>query len=108
MLFVIGLGLSDEKDVTVKGYEAIQSCSRVYLESYTSILMVEKSKLESFYKKEIIIADRDMVEMEADEMLLNAEIENVAFLVVGDPYGATTHSDLVLRAREKGTLSFHY
>jgi len=25
----------------------------------------------------------------------------VAFLVVGDPFGATTHSDLVLRAREK-------
>lgn len=30
------------------------------------------------------------------------EKENVAFLVVGDPFGATTHSDLILRAREKG------
>lgn len=29
------------------------------------------------------------------------EKENVAFLVVGDPFGATTHSDLILRAREK-------
>lgn len=26
----------------------------------------------------------------------------IAFLVVGDPFGATTHSDLVLRAKEKG------
>ena len=26
----------------------------------------------------------------------------VAFLVVGDPFGATTHSDLVLRAKELG------
>ena len=25
----------------------------------------------------------------------------MAFLVVGDPFGATTHSDLVLRADEK-------
>lgn len=29
------------------------------------------------------------------------EKENVAFLVVGDPFGATTHSDLILRARQK-------
>lgn len=29
------------------------------------------------------------------------EDENVAFLVVGDPFGATTHSDLVLRAWKK-------
>ena len=28
--------------------------------------------------------------------------KDVAFLVVGDPFGATTHSDLVLRAKELG------
>lgn len=102
MFFVIGLGLADEKDITVKGLEAIKSCSRVYLEAYTSILMVDKSKLETFYGKEVTIADREMVESEADVMLKNADTENVAFLVVGDPYGATTHSDLVLRAHEIG------
>lgn len=31
-----------------------------------------------------------------------ADVKNVAFLVVGDPFGATTHTDLVLRAKEKG------
>ena len=30
----------------------------------------------------------------------NADTKDVAFLVVGDPFGATTHTDLVLRARE--------
>jgi diphthine methyl ester synthase len=40
MLFIVGLGLSDEKDITVKGLEAVKSCTRVYLEAYTSILMV--------------------------------------------------------------------
>ena len=30
----------------------------------------------------------------------DADTKNVAFLVVGDPFGATTHTDLVLRARE--------
>lgn len=32
----------------------------------------------------------------------NAKKSEVAFLVVGDPFGATTHTDLILRAREKG------
>jgi diphthine synthase len=100
--FVIGLGLADERDITVKGLEAVKSCTRVYLEAYTSILLVDHKKLEEFYGKPVIVADREMVETEADLMLENAGIENVAFLVVGDPYGATTHTDLVLRAHEKG------
>ena len=28
--------------------------------------------------------------------------DTVAFLVVGDPFGATTHADLMIRARELG------
>lgn len=40
MLYVIGLGLGDAKDVTVKGLEIIKKCDRVYLESYTSMLTV--------------------------------------------------------------------
>lgn len=35
-------------------------------------------------------------------MLHTAKSEDVAFLVVGDPLGATTHSDLILRAHELG------
>ncbi|KAI8894560.1 tetrapyrrole methylase [Globomyces pollinis-pini] len=100
VLYIIGLGLADEKDITVKGLEAVKSSQRVYLEHYTSILMVDKQVLEEFYGKQVIIADREMVESQADEILKNADTENVAFLVVGDPYGATTHSDLVLRATE--------
>jgi len=98
MLYVIGLGLSDEKDITVKGLEAVKGCSRVYLESYTSILMVPKERLEAFYGREVITATRETVELEAYEILRDADKEDVAFLVVGDPLGATTHSDLLLRA----------
>ncbi|OAX40234.1 diphthine synthase isoform b [Rhizopogon vinicolor AM-OR11-026] len=100
MFYVIGLGLCDEKDITVRGLEAVKSCSRIYLEAYTSILMVNKDRLEAFYGKQLIIADRDMVELESDEILRDASTENVAFLVVGDPFGATTHTDLLLRARD--------
>jgi len=41
-----------------------------------------------------------MVESNSEEILRDAQTEDVAFLVVGDPFGATTHTDLVLRARE--------
>ena len=42
---------------------------------------------EAFYGKELILADRDMVETESDEILRNADTEDVSLLVVGDPYG---------------------
>ncbi|KAI9568812.1 diphthine synthase isoform b [Boletus coccyginus] len=101
MLYVIGLGLCDEKDITVRGLEAIQSSTRVYLEAYTSILMVQRERLEAFYGKPILLADRDMVETDSDAILHDADKQDVAFLVVGDPFGATTHIDIVLRARAR-------
>ena len=59
------------------------------------------SSLESFYGRPVILADRELVETGSDVILKNAkEEEDVAFLVVGDPFGATTHTDLVIRARE--------
>ncbi|KAL1746680.1 tetrapyrrole methylase [Schizophyllum fasciatum] len=99
MFYIIGLGLCDEKDITVRGLEAVKSSSRVYLEAYTSILMVQKERLEAFYGKELILADRDMVETESDEILRDADKEDISLLVVGDPFGATTHTDIILRAR---------
>ncbi|KAL0366038.1 UNVERIFIED_CONTAM: putative diphthine methyl ester synthase [Sesamum radiatum] len=57
---------------------------------------------EKVYEKPIIVADREMVEEKADDMLLEAQVSDVAFLVVGDPFGATTHSDLVVRAKKLG------
>eukprot|EP00210_Caulerpa_lentillifera_P001770 g1700.t1 len=102
VLFVIGVGLHDEKDITIRGLEAIQRSWRVYLENYTSILSCTKEKLEEFYGKEVILADREMVENEVDEILSLAKTRDVSFLVAGDPFGATTHSDLQLRAHDQG------
>jgi len=45
MLYLVGLGLSDETDITVKGLEIVKRASRVYLEAYTSILLVDQSVL---------------------------------------------------------------
>lgn len=48
MLYLVGLGLSDETDITVKGLEVVKKASRVYLEAYTSILLVDQSVLVRF------------------------------------------------------------
>ena len=50
MFFLIGLGLCDEKDITVRGLETVKKCSRIYLEAYTSILLVNKDRLVGFAK----------------------------------------------------------
>lgn len=45
MLFLVGLGLADERDISVKGLEVVKAAHRVYLEAYTSILLVDREKL---------------------------------------------------------------
>lgn len=45
MFYLIGLGLGDVKDITVKGLEVVKNAKRVYLEAYTSILTVGKDAL---------------------------------------------------------------
>lgn len=48
MFYIIGLGLGDCKDITVKGLEIVKKCERVYLEAYTSILTCGTEALVSF------------------------------------------------------------
>jgi len=100
-IYFIGLGIGDEKDITLKGLDAVKKCDLIYLESYTSKLDCPADALEKLYGKKIIPADRDLVEKK-DEIIRNAKDKDVAFLVVGDPFGATTHTDLLLRAGKAG------
>ena len=97
VLYMIGLGLSDEKDITLKGLEAVKRSKKVYLEKYTAVLMCNKDKLEELFEREVIEADREFVESGCEVMIEEAKTEEVSFLVVGDPFCATTHSDLFLR-----------
>jgi len=102
-LVFVGLGLGDLKDVTVRGLEEIKSSDFVFLEHYTAILPdCEIEDMEKFYGKPLILADRDMVESASDKIIDKAKDHKVSVLVVGDPFCATTHSDLFLRAKNLG------
>ena len=73
------------------------------MEYYTSILSVDKSVLEKYYGKEIILADREMIESNFEkEILSKAKNNKVSLLVVGDPFSATTHMDLYVRCVNEG------
>jgi diphthine synthase len=104
VLNIIGIGLGDEKDITVRGLELVKQSDLVVLEGYTSKLLSDTG-LSSFYGKKVVIADRNFVEKEAEEKLLKpAKTSNVSFLVIGDPLGATTHNDLIRRAEQNGVV----
>ena len=49
VLFLVGLGLGDETDITMKGLTAVKSCKKIFLETYTAILNIPK------YHKNIIL-----------------------------------------------------
>jgi len=100
MLYIIGLGLNNEKDITVNGLEAVKKCDLVYLENYTSKLQVSVDKLEKLYNKKIILADREFVE--SNKVLENAKDKNIALLITGDVFSATTHIQLILECRKLG------
>ncbi|NYT01717.1 MAG: diphthine synthase [Methanosarcinales archaeon] len=102
MLFFVGLGLYDERDISVKGLDAVRRADRVYAEFYTSRLMgVSLDDLERFYEKKITLLSRGDVEGQPT-WLEEARDMDLALLVGGDPMISTTHLDLRMRAMELG------
>ncbi|APX96824.1 diphthine synthase [Natronorubrum daqingense] len=103
MLTFIGLGLYDERSITVEGQEALRDADRAYAEFYTSKLIgTTVADLESTHDVDIEVRDRAGVEQHPDDILERAETEDVAFLTAGDTMISTTHVDLRLRAHERG------
>jgi diphthine synthase len=100
-LFLIGLGLSDEKDITLRGLEAVKKCSKVYLENYTSLLQCSVSDVERIIGKKIILADRSQTENKSDDILNEAKKTDIALLVVGDPFAATTHINYLIECKKR-------
>jgi diphthine synthase len=99
----IGIGLNDEKDISIKGLEIVKQSDVIYLENYTAKINCNIEYLEHLYGKKVILADRKLVEIDAENTILKqAKTKEVALLIVGDVFSATTHMDLYLRAKKLG------
>ncbi|WP_323191279.1 diphthine synthase [Halostella sp. PRR32] len=102
MLTFIGLGLYDERSITVEGKEALRDADRVFAEFYTSTLVgTTVAELEEYHDTQIEVRDREGVERSPGEILDAAETADVAFLTAGDTMISTTHVDLRLRAHDR-------
>ena len=103
MLTFIGLGLYDERSVTVEGREALRAADRVFAEFYTSRLVgSDVDELAAHHGVEIEVRDREGVERDPEPILAAAAEDDVAFCTAGDTMISTTHADLRLRAEERG------
>jgi len=103
-LLFVGLGLYDEKDISLRGLEEIKQADKAFAELYTSLMTgLSIQKLEKLVGKKISIVSRRALEEEGGQTILQeAEKKKVALLVPGDPLIATTHVDLRIRAEKRG------
>lgn len=100
MIYLVGLGL-DDKEVIMKGLNAIKSAEKVYAEFYTNTETINLEKIEEKTCSDIEKLSRKEVEQD-DKIIKEAKNSNVAFLVSGDSITATTHYDIKHRAEKKG------
>ena len=103
-LTLIGLGLHDEKGISLQGLEEAKKATYVFAEFYTNYMPdIKISNLEKLIGKQVKILSRKEVEDHAQEkILIHAKKYPCVFLTPGDPNVATTHIDLRLRAEKEG------
>jgi diphthine synthase len=103
MLSFVGLGLYDERSITVRGRDALADADAAFAEWYTSRLAgTDVETLEATHGLDIEVRDRAGVEQDPEPILAAAADGHAAFLTAGDTMISTTHVDLRLRAHDRG------
>jgi diphthine synthase len=103
-LVFVGLGLNDEKGISLKGLEETKTADTAFLELYTSLLPdFSLENLTALTGKQIRVVTRRDLEEENGAVVLNAaEKGKTVLLVPGDPFVATTHVALRIEAEKRG------
>ena len=102
MFSLVGLGLFDEKDISLKGLECLRNVDKIYAEFFTSHLFGSSfDKIEELIGKKIEVLVRGEVE-EEHVFIDEAKQLDVALITGGDPLIATTHSDFLVQCSKKG------
>ena len=84
-LVFIGLGLYDEKDVSVRGLEELKQADTVFAEFYTSLMPgLSVQNLEKMIGNKVNVVSRRVLEEENGQQILDAAKRGkTAFLVPG-------------------------
>jgi diphthine synthase len=101
-IIFIGLGLNDEKGISLQGLEETKTADSVFIELYTSLLPdFSKKHLETITHKHIQELKRtDIEEKNAQKLIEAAKKGKTVLLVPGDPLIATTHIAIRLEANK--------
>jgi diphthine synthase len=98
MLWFVGLGIGGLDALSDKARKVISESDIVYFEQFTSPMSENETKfLQQITKGQFKLAPRWLVE-DGKEILESAKNNTVALLSYGDPYIATTHIELRVRA----------
>ena len=103
-LVFVGLGLHNEKGISLQGIEETKTADQAFMELYTSILpCFSMQRFEEIVNKQVHIVSRRDIEEENGAVILNAaEKGKAVFLIPGDPFIATTHVALRIEAEKRG------
>lgn len=102
MLYLISLGLHDEKDMSLRALEAARKCDKLYAEFYTLRMHTDTGKLAELIGKPVQEIERAGLEEKAGAIIEEAKSSAVGVLVGGDALSATTHISILMEARKAG------
>jgi len=102
-LWFVGLGLSDERGLSARAWEALRAADEVFAEEYTALAPAGTlARISTQLNRRVQRLER--AELESERPILDAlgRSARVALLVVGDPFAATTHVALRLAVENAG------
>jgi diphthine synthase len=103
MLYLVGLGIWDEKDMSIKGIEICKNADKIYAELYTATWGGSIKNLEKIIGKKITLLQRKDIEEDSENFIKEAKKCDIVLLVPGDPLVATTHTHLIIEAKKRKT-----
>jgi len=102
MLYLIGAGIG-ESDISIGSIEVCRKASKVYYESYTSLISESKLRfISDNIGKNMEELKRGMLEEESMRIVKEAKSSDIAIIFSGDPLIATTHKILFINAMKEG------
>ena len=101
-LTLVGLGLFDERDLSLRAIEEAKISDKIYTELYTSKWYGNIENLKKIIGKDVTELSRKDLEDNSDEIIKEAKKQRVVIFVEGDPLCQTTHFSLLLEARKLG------
>ena len=102
MLYLISLGLRDEKDMSLRALEAAKKCKLLYAEFYTNKTAATPASLSKLVGKKVMGLQREGMEEGSGDIIEEAKKKNIGVFVPGDVLSATTHLMMLAEAKKAG------